>query len=129
MYQSQVYGAQPGCCGCFGGYNAQVVPQGYGYDPYNQYNQYNQYGQAYDPYSQAALTTSIVAPVNLTPVPTMNPMTPMVNPMVGQVNDLYQSRTIQAPPIINKAVVNPPASKYPYYTATSRIEYVPYEVK
>jgi hypothetical protein len=35
MYQSQVYQTnQPstGCCGCFGGgYNAQVVPQGYGY--------------------------------------------------------------------------------------------------
>jgi hypothetical protein len=35
MYQSQVYQTNPastGCCGCFGGgYNAQVVPQGYGY--------------------------------------------------------------------------------------------------
>jgi hypothetical protein len=40
-------------------------------------------------------------------------MPPMAygNQMVGQGNDLYQSRTIQAPPVINKAVVNTPASK------------------
>lgn len=114
MYQSQAYQSYPastGCCGCFGGgMNAQVLPQGYGYDQYN---------QVYDPYSKAALATSLVAPVNLTSVAAMPPQV-YGNQMVG-TNDLYQSRTIQAPPVYNKAVVNTPASKIDIYSATSRI--------
>lgn len=102
MYQSQVYNNRPGCFGCFGYSNAPVVPQGYGYDQYN---------NPYNPYGNVGLATSVVAPVNVPGVPMMPPVAPMMNPMLGQVDSLYQSRTIQAPPVINKAVVNPPASR------------------
>ena len=114
MYQT------PGCCGCFGYTTAPTVPQGYGYEQYNQYDPYNQYNQYANPYAsqygnqygQVGLATSVVAPVNVPPVAPMMPGGPMMNPAVTQADALYQSRTIQAPPIVNKAVINPPASNH-----------------
>lgn len=79
------------------------MPQPYGYDQY-------QYGQ----YPGTALTTSIVTPVGVG-VPPVAPPVGMVAPMGIPPNPvdggIYTSRTIQAPPIYNKAVVAPPACK------------------
>ena len=104
MYQSQAVPMRTGCFGCYGGFNTGNV-QPYGYDQYNQYNQYGQYGQ----YPGAALTTSVVAPVNVGQVPLIPSNVGMLPPNPMDVQGIYTSRTIQAPPVINKAVVAVPA--------------------
>lgn len=112
MYQSQQLYGQPAYrpgCGCFGGAGytqPQVVPDPYAYD---QYGQYNQYGQ----YPGVGLTTSVVTPAGIGApiVPQVGVMPGPVYPNPVETNALYHSRTIQAPPIVNKAVVAPPACK------------------